>query len=180
MIEYLRVGKILKAQGIKGEVKVFSTSSDVNRFKSLKKIYLNKNEDIDFKLDDNNSKIFNVENTKMLNDGVILKLDGINTPEDAEKYRGYSIYIDRSDSLKLNQNEYFIPDLIGMEVLDKDGGKLLKGKVKDIQELKTSFNLIIEYNNKDIYIPFAIDYIDKIDMDRKQIFVNLMEGILDL
>lgn len=176
MTKFLRVGKILKSQGIKGEAKVMPTTSDIKRFSNLKSIYLINNDNVDFDLDDKNSKILDLENVKYLNDAVVLKFKNIDRIEDIEKYKGYSLYISKDDAIGLDDNEYFISDLIGLKVILQDK----EGIVSDIEELKNQTNLIIDIEGKSHQIPFNKDYIKNIDIDKKVIILNMIEGMLDI
>lgn len=176
MIKFLRVGKIIKAQGIKGEAKVFPTTSDVKRYDKLKKVYLVKDDDNTKDL--SNQKMYDISYVKYLKDAVIVKFDGIDKIEDITHFIGYSLYIDRDDAITLDKNEYFLPDLINMDVKSVDDK--LCGKLVDVIESKKSSCMVVKTDKKEYLIPMAVDYIDKIDFSKNLITIKLIEGILDI
>ena len=179
MIKFLRVGKIVKPQGIKGEVKVLATTSDLDKFKNLKSIILQideeaKDEDIEKAKD-----IKSITGVKYLKDFVILKLENIDKVEDAEKLRNLSIYIKREDSGDLKTNEYFVADLKELTVVDYDNDKEI-GIVADILETKNQNILVVKKDKnakKEILIPLVDEFIKKIDLDNKRIIVSLLSGM---
>ena len=110
MEEVLQVGVITTVHGVRGEVKVFPTTDDVNRFKKLKEVIL----------DTGREKItLEIEGVKFFKQMVILKFKGIDTLDDVAKYRQAGLYVTRSNAVKLDRDEYFIADLIGVEVYDE-------------------------------------------------------------
>lgn len=176
MIKYFRVGKIIKPHGILGEAKVFPTSSEKNRYDRLFEVYFVNDENNENDL--SNEKTYKVQNVKYLNDAVILKIQGIDSIEDIEKYIGYSIYIKRDEAIALCTNEYFIADLIGMNVKSVDGS--FKGNVIDVIQSTMTACLVVSTSKKEVLIPIAVDYIDKIDVNNNVIDIKLIEGILDI
>lgn len=178
MIKFLRIGKIVKPQGIKGEVKVLVTTSDINRFKSLKNVYLHIDEEASDEIISNNIDIKEVIEVKFLKDFVILKLKNVDSVEDAEKLRNMSLYVNREDSYKLKQNEYFLADLNGLVVKNIDNNEII-GKVTDILETKTQSILVIKNESKEVLIPLVDEFIKNIDLENKLIQVKLLEGMIE-
>ena len=178
MIKFLRIGKIVKPQGIKGEVKVLVTTSDINRFKSLKNVYLHIDEEASDEIILNNIDIKEVIEVKFLKDFVILKLKNVDSVEGAEKLRNMSLYVNREDSYKLKQNEYFLADLNGLDVKNIDNNEII-GKVTDILETKTQSILVIKNESKEVLIPLVDEFIKNIDLENKLIQVKLLEGMIE-
>ena len=178
MIKFLRIGKIVKPQGIKGEVKVLVTTSDINRFKSLKNVYLHIDEEASDEIILNNIDIKEVIEVKFLKDFVILKLKNVDSVEGAEKLRNMSLYVNREDSYKLKQNEYFLADLNGLDVKNIDNNEII-GKVTDILETKTQSILVIKNESKEVLIPLVDEFIKNIDLDNKLIQAKLLEGMIE-
>ncbi len=168
MDNYLRVGVITTTHGVRGEVKVFPTTDDPNRFKDLKKLYLDTGKEL-LPLEPEGVKFF-----KQL---VILKFKGIDNINDIEKYRGRDLLIDRADAVKLEEGEYFIFDLIDSEVVTEDGKKLgvlaeiLTTAANDVYVVKTP-------EAKEVLIPSIKECILDIDVDNKKITVHLLDGLL--
>ena len=105
--DYLQVGVITSTHGIKGEVKVFPTTDDPNRFRALK----------DVVLDTGKEQIpLEIEGVKFFKQYVILKFKGIDNINDIEKYRKMPLLVSRENAVELEEDEYYIGDLIGMDV----------------------------------------------------------------
>ena len=164
MDKYIEIGKIVNTYGIKGQLKIVPYTDNIKRFEKLKKIYINEKE-------------YLIENVKYIKNIVILKLQGINTIEQAEEYRNLYMYIDRKDAIKLPKDTYFIRDLIGIEVYTNDGEKL--GIIDDI--FKTGSNDVYVVRNslgKQILLPAISSVIEKIDLENKKVTVNLLKGLI--
>lgn len=168
MENYLRVGVITTTHGIHGEVKVFPTTDDMNRFKDLKEVILDTGKDY---------IPLEIENVKFFKNMVILKFKGINDINDIEKYRNKDLLVTRENAVKLEENEYFIYDLIDSEVFLEDGNKLgilteiLTTGANDVYVVKTA-------EGKEILIPSIKDCILNVDIENKKITVHLLDGLL--
>jgi len=104
--QFLNVGQIVNTHGVKGEVKVFPLTDDPMRFKKLKKVIID-NKDVQ------------ILSYKFQKDRVILKLEGVDTMDDAIRLKGKYLKVSREDAVKLPKDTYFIADLIGCSVFDK-------------------------------------------------------------
>ena len=98
MENILQVGIISSTHGIRGEVKVFPTTDDVNRFKKLKEVLLDTGKE---------TLPLTIEGVKFFKQFVILKFKGIDNINDIERYRGKSLYVTRENAVKLKKDEYF-------------------------------------------------------------------------
>ena len=168
MDNYLRVGVITTTHGIKGEVKVFPTTDDIERFKELKQVFLDTGKEY---------IPLEIEGVKFFKQMTILKFKGIDDINDIEKYRGKDLLITRENAVKLKEDEYFIYDLIDSTVITEDGEEL--GVLTEI--LKTAANdvyVVRRENGKDILLPAIKDCILNIDPESKKIIVHLMKGLL--
>ena len=165
--EYLRIGVILKPHGVHGEVKVYPTTDEPERFLQVKDVIIDKGglrED------------HKIENTKYFKQMVILKLSGLSSMNDAEKYRDANILIHRDQS-PLEEGHYFIVDLIGLEVYEEDR---LIGEVTDF--LQTGANnvyVVTKTNGKELLLPDIPDCILKVDTDEGKLFVHVLPGLED-
>ncbi|HKM34875.1 MAG TPA: ribosome maturation factor RimM [Lachnospiraceae bacterium] len=171
MEDMLKVGIIASMHGVKGEVKVYPTTDDVNRFKKLKQVLL----------DTGKEKIsLEIEGVKFFKQMVILKFKGIDSLDDAAKFKQKDLYILRKDAVKLKTDEYFIADLIGMDVFDEDGSKL--GELTDVMITGANDVYIVQMQDyeKELLIPAIKECILNIDVEQKKMVVHLMEGLLDL
>ena len=162
------VGQVLKPQGIKGEIKVKSISSNPERFKTLKKIYIQKE----------NLLTYSIEKVRISNKFVFLKLLGINNREDTETLRGCDILIDKSELIDLLPGDYFIHDLIGCQVVTEDGLKL--GKLIDVSQYSSNDVYVVKNEvGEEILLPATKEVIKQVDVEQKRIIVHLLEGLID-
>ena len=170
MEEFLQVGVITATPGIHGEVKVFPTTDDPKRFKKLKKVLLDTGRE---KLE------LEVEGVKFFKNMVILKFKEYNDINQIEKYRKCPLLVTREHAVKLKKNEYFIADLIGLQVVT-DEGELL-GELTDV--LETGANdvyQVTDKNGKELLLPAIKDCILSVDLEKGEMEVHVLEGLLDL
>lgn len=169
MNDFFQIGVITSTHGIKGEVKVFPTTSSIDRFKSLKKVILDTGrERIDLE----------IEGVKFFKKFAILKFRGINSINDIEKYKGKSLLVPREDAIKLGKDEYFIADLINITVIDEEENMI--GHLKDVLETGANDVYVIEtQEKKEILLPAIKDCIIDVDIEKKKMKIHIMEGLLD-
>ncbi|MFA9378505.1 MAG: ribosome maturation factor RimM [Lachnotalea sp.] len=169
MDDLLQVGVIAQTHGIKGEVKVFPTTDDVNRFKILKKVLLDTGKE---KLE------LEIEGVKFFKQYAILKFKGINNINDIEKYKGKSLLVTRDNAVPLKENEYFITDMIGMKVITEDDSEF--GTLVDVLETGANDVYVVETSEKkEVLLPAIKQCILNIDMENQVMKVHIMEGLLD-
>lgn len=168
MEQYLRVGVISSTHGIRGEVKVFPTTDDVNRFNDLKKVFIDTGKEL---------IPLEVAGVKFFKQMVILKFKEIDDINDIEKYRGKDLLIDRADAVKLEENEYFIYDLIDSEVVTDDGKQL--GILTEIMTTGANDVYVVKTpEGKEILLPSIKECILDVNLDSKKITVHLMDGLV--
>lgn len=174
MRKYLRIGKIISLHGIKGEVKIFPTTDDLNRFNDLKEFYILENDDAN---DDEFEKLDTVtsEGVKYIKNTCILKIRGYNKIEESTKLIGKNIYVSRDNATPLKNNEYYIVDLIGLKTYIADE---YIGDVKDIMKSSSTDILVIDYNGKDLLVPMVTDFVEKVDVDKSVIILKTIEGLI--
>lgn len=167
MQEYLEIGQIVNTHGLKGYVKVVPFTDDINRFETLKKIYIVfKNELIECKIED----------VKYVKNMVSLKFEGIDNINDVEQYKGCYLKIDRKDAKKLDKNTYFIADLIGLNVYDENENKL--GVLIDIFPTGSNDVYVVKTENgKQILLPAISKVIKNIDVENGKIIVDISQGV---
>ena len=170
MEDLLQVGIITSTHGVRGEVKVYPTTDDPRRFRRLKGVVL----------DTGREKInLEIEGVKFFKQFVILKFKGLDNINDIEKYRQKSLYVTRKNAVRLQRDEYFIADLIGLKVQDEDGTEL--GTVKDV--IETGANDVYEVEMADgrsLLLPAIKQCILNVDVENGMMQVHVLEGLLDL
>ena len=168
MEEYFEIGQIVNTNGLKGALKIKPFTDDITNFEKFKKVFIDIN---------GNLKEFNIEKVWYNKQMVMLKLNNIDSIEEAEKYRGLFIKVLRSDEEKLPENVYFIQDLIGCTVYTDEGLEL--GIIHDV--FPTGSNDVYVVRNKDekdILLPAIQDVVKIVDIPNKKITVHLLDGLV--
>lgn len=166
MDELLQVGIISSTHGIRGEVKVFPTTDDANRFRKLKEVILDTGRE---------RLTLQIEGVKFFKKFAILKFKGYDNINDIEKYKGASLLVAREDAVKLEQDEYYIADLLNMEVVTDEGEK---GILMDVIETGANEVYVVEFETLgEILIPAIRDCILNVDVEAGSMQVHLLEGL---
>lgn len=168
MDEYLEIGQIVNTNGLKGNLKVKPLTDDITRFEDLEVVYIQKAKEL---------VEFKIQYVKYSKNMVLLKLEGIDNIEEAEKYKNFYIKINREDAVELEDDSYFIVDIIGCEVYTEN--QELLGKVVDV--FPTGSNDVYTVKNsegKEILLPAIEDVIKDVDIKNKKIIIHLMEGLI--
>lgn len=168
MTDYFTVGKITSAHGIKGEVKVFPLTNDPERFYNLNYIWIfddKKNERIKFE----------IESVRILPNGLFLKLKGIDSRNDAERFKGFFLNVDEENTIELKENEYFIKDLLHINVYTDDGKYL--GSISDVLQTGANDVYVVKCKDSEILLPAIRDVIKEVDIKNRTMIVHLLEGL---
>ncbi len=168
MEDYLRVGVISSTHGIKGEVKVFPTTDDMERFKQLKQVFLDTKKEY---------KELEIAGVKFFKQWAILKFKGIDNINDIEKYKGCDLLVTRENAVKLQEDEFFICDILDSVVVTEEGEEL--GVLTDV--LSTGANdvyVVTTKEKKEILLPSIKECIIDVDVENKKILVHLMPGLI--
>jgi 16S rRNA processing protein RimM len=159
MKEILTVGQIINTHGIKGEVKVYPLTDDIRRFRKLKTVYIDGIER-------------EISWCKLQVDKVILKIVGIESPEEAYKYRNKYIQVNRENAADLEEDRYFVADIIGCKVVDENGKEF--GNVFDV--IFTGSNEVYWVKGQEeILIPALKSVVAKMDIENKLIVIKPVE-----
>ena len=169
--QLFRVGLVSTAHGIRGALKVFPTTQDPERFRTLKKVRFSRTgeaEDI--------CAEYTVQKVSYLNQQVLLQLEEVTDRNQAEQMRGGSLWIPRKDAVPLDEDEFYIADFVGATVWEEDGRVL--GTVTEI--LQTGSNEVLavrETSGKELLIPVIRDCIRAMNAEEGIITVHLLEGL---
>ena len=166
--EMLRIGVVTKPHGLKGEVKVYPTTSDPERFKDCDEVYLvTKNELLTLR----------VTGVKYFKKQVILKFKEFDRIEDVEAFHHCDLMVDRDDAIELEEGEYFLYDVPGCSVFDEDD-KLI-GEVTDVLETGANPVFVIKLTDGgEALFPVIDECILSVDIDGKKVVAHVMEGLL--
>ena len=165
-MEKIKIGKIVNAVGLKGEVKVYNYSDSEEVYERTPEIYAG-------------DRLLKVQNVRMQKNMVILKLSGIDDRNAAEAAKGTELFITEADLPELPEGQFYIRDLIGMEVEEHGGSfpvvvtDVLQNTAQDIFEVKRD-------DGKTVLIPKVDAFVQKIDGKERLITVTLIEGLTDL
>lgn len=168
MEDMLQVGVITATHGVRGEVKVFPTTDDPARFKKSQILILDTGRE---------RLTLKVRNVKFFKQFVILKFEGIDNINDIEKYKRCPLLVRREDAVPLEDDEYFIADMIGILVETEDGDTF--GTLKDV--IKTGANdvyVIASETHGEVLIPAIKECILEVDIEAGRMKIHLMEGLL--
>lgn len=170
MEQFLRVGVITSPHGIQGEVKVFPTTDDINRFKKLKEVFLDTGRE---------RVLLHVERVKFFKGMAILKFKEFSSINEVEQYRKKDLYVSRDQAVKLDPNENFIADLIGLSVVTDQGEEF--GTVKDILQTGANDVYVIDgTDGKEYLFPSIRECILDVDLEAGKVLVHILDGLLDL
>lgn len=168
MEDRLQVGIISSTHGVRGEVKVFPTTDDVRRFKRLKEVILDTGKE---------QRVLKLEGVKFFKQFAIVKFEGIDNINDIEKYRGKSLYVTRENAVRLNKDEYFIADLIGIKVFDEEGKQI--GKLQDVMETGANDVYQIQMTDgRELLLPAIKQCVLEVNVEENFMKVHILEGLL--
>ena len=168
MQEYFELGQIVNTFGVKGEVKVKPFTDNVEQFETLKSILVVKNKET------TEMKILNAKFHKGM---VLLKLEGVEDMNEAEKLKGCLIKIHRKDARQLEEGEYFIADIIGSDVYTDTGDYL--GKVDDIYNSGAQDIYVVKDElGKQVLLPSIKEVILNVDIENQKVTVHLLKGLI--
>ena len=156
MEQFLQVGVISSTHGLRGEVKVFPTTVDTGK------------EKLDLE----------IQSVRFFKQFVIVKFKGIDDINDIEKYKGKSLFVARENAVELEEDEYYIGDLIGMDVYTDESEERF-GVLKDVMETGANEVYIVQSERYgEVLLPAIHECILEVDPEEKKMTVHLMEGLI--
>ena len=168
MEPYLRVGVISSTHGLKGEVKVFPTTDDLQRFRKLKKVLLDTGKEY---------LPLTIAGVRFFKNQVILQFKEFQDINEVERYRGRDLLIERDQAVPLAENENFIVDLIDLEVFDDTDKRL--GVLTDVLQTGANDVYVVETDEgKEILLPAIPSCILEVDLETGRMSVHVPEGLL--
>ena len=167
----LKVGKIVNTHSLKGEVKVISsTDFEEERFKKGSKLLITRGNQL--------IREVVVQSYRNHKNFLLVKFEGIDSVEEAEKLKNLQIKIDSDEVGELEENEFYFHQIIGCEVFDENDKNL--GEIIDILTPGANDIWVIKgENGKEILIPYIEDVVKQIDITNKKVNIEVMEGLID-
>ncbi len=166
--EYVSIGIITKASGLKGEVVVIPITDEPQQFNKLKKISIKDQND--------ERKSFIIDSVRISSHRIIIKFGNINDRDSAQALKGLYIEKHSSECEALPPEEYYIFDLIGLKVKTTDD--ILLGKIIDVLTLPANDVYIIQNESSEYLIPAIKDVVKKVDLEQEYILIEPLDGLL--
>ena len=163
------LGQILKPHGIKGELKILFYNEESNSLKNNQIVFLESKEGVcsEYKIE---RILYSFRKNR-------IKFFDINTIDEANQLRGYTLNVLRSDLPKLSKNEYYLDDLIGYTIMDSNSK--VYGKVNSILSLPANDVLSIMHGEKEYLIPLIQDVVIDVDQEKEIITIDPLEGLFN-
>lgn len=162
----ISVGKVVNTRGLRGEVKIYPYIDELESFNEFSYLIVN-----DVKYD--------IKGIKFFKNMVFITFDGIDSIEKAQNLKNFDAFILEEDLPKLNEEEFYIKDILGMDVVTDSGEHL--GNIKDV--FRTGANDVYEVkreNKKSMYLPAIKDVILSIDTENNKMTVHIIDGLDEL
>lgn len=170
--ERIAVGIIRKAHGVRGEASIEPWTDSADRFEELKSITL-------VSPDDKLTRELRVESVRAHGERALMKFAGIDSPEEIQTLHNWTVEIPADQARALDEDEYFLHDLIGLTLIDAEGRE--RGVVTDTLEGGGGILLNVRRaDGKEFELPFAADLCTEIDVPGRRMVVALPEGLDDL
>lgn len=167
--QFLEAGRITKLQGLKGELRMQYYCDGPERLDGLKTLYLDKGK----------TPVGLTASRYLKSDVTVVKLEGIDTPEDAQKLIGRTLYLNRND-LALSEDEWFIADLIGLSVVDADNGRVY-GKIDEIyQNGSTDVYSLRTPEGKQYLFPAIPEVLLETDLDGGKVVIRPLPNLFEI
>ncbi len=164
-MEKIKIGQIVNAVGLKGEVKVYNYSDSQERYYDLQTVYLD-------------DKLYEIEKVRFQQHLVILKFKGVDDRNAAESLKGKYLNITEADLKELPEGTYYIRDLIGVLVVLESGEVL--GTLTNVLQNFAQDLYEIDVNGKKVLLPAVNEFVLDVDLESRRVTVRLPEGLLDL
>ena len=169
MEEFLQVGAIANTHGIAGEVKIYSMTDDVMRFKKLKEVYLDTGKE---------KRLLHVVSCKFVKNQPVLKFREFANINEIEPYERCGLFVTRDQAVPLGKDEYYIADLIGLDVFTEDGEHL--GKLIDVLQTGANDVYVVKLEDgREVLLPVIRECIKEVNLEQGEVRVHLMRGLLD-
>ena len=167
MEDFFRIGVLISPHGVKGEISVYPTSDDLERYRELSVCFL--------KLKDGMKEV-HVTSCKYKKNQPVLKFEEFNSIEEIEPLRQTELYVDREHAISLEEGEYYMADILGFDVEDENG-KI--GVLKDYIENGADQTIFIVecLDGSTKYILDIPEFVQKVDLDSKKIHVVMIKGM---
>lgn len=169
MEDLFQIGIITGTHGLKGEVKVYPTTDDKERFLELSDALISTGKEL---------LEVKVEYCKFFKKFVFVKFEGYDDINDVEQYKRCPLMVTRENAVPLSEDEYYVADLIGLTIVDESG--ITIGELENV--IATGANDVYEVKTPDgghVLLPAIKECILDVDTEEKIILVHMLKGLVD-
>lgn len=163
---YIAIGRILKPHGVNGEVRIRPLTDLPERFEWLETVFIGESSPLEV----------TVASVRFHQDIVLLKFEGYNNRNDVEPLRGSVIQVREADAIPLQEGEYFLFQLEGLEVVTDEGERL--GQIVRVIETGANNVFVVKSGNSELLLPDTDEVILDIDFEKGRVLVHLLPGLL--
>ena len=169
MEQFFQVGVISSTHGVHGEVKVYPTTDDPRRFLKLKEVLLDTQKGY---------MSLEVEKVRFFKQMVIIKFRGYDTIESIQMYRNCGLYVPREQAVPLQEDEYYVADLLGMDVYLEDGEHF--GKIRDVmQSAANDVYVIASLSHGEVLLPAIAACVKAVSVEENRMTIHLLDGLVE-
>ena len=166
-LRYLAIGQVVRAHGLRGEVSVVVLTEFPERFDTTKQVYLG---------DQSEAVPYDLESQRWHKSHILLKLAGVNDRTEAEKLKGLLVQVPVEEAVPLSAGAYYQHQVLGLEAVTTTGQSL--GVVVNIIETGANDVYVVKGQGREILLPAIADVVKAIDLERRQIVIELMDGLI--
>ena len=168
--DLLRIGVVTTTHGIAGEVKVFPTTDDVNRYKKTDEVVL---------VTKNGNLLLHIERARFFKNLVIVKFKEFNNINEVEGFRKRDLMVTRENALPLEEGQYYLCDVIGATVYNEEDDSVI-GEVKDVIETGANNVFAIALpDGREVLFPVIDDCIKEVNTEEGRVVAHVMKGLMD-
>ena len=166
---YLQLGSAVKAWGLKGEVKVEPYADSMTFAAGLPSVYVTGA--------GGDLARYEVERVRRAGSAWVMKLRGVETPEQARRLVGHGLFIPRSSAPELPEGRYYHADLLGLRVRSEEGREL--GRIVEILETRANDVYVVHGPQGEWLLPATLEVVRRIDLKREVMLVRPLEGMIE-
>lgn len=163
---HLVVGRVLAPWGVHGQIRAEILTAFPERFARLQEIDVG-----------DEHRPYRVQSARLHKGNVVLKLEGIDNPEQAAELRGEYLYVPLAQAMPLGEDQYYHFQILGLEVYTTAGRRL--GPITEILETGSNDVYVVQSDGREILIPALGDVVQQIDLEHQRMVVALPPGLVE-
>ncbi len=163
---HLIVGRVLAPWGQRGEIRAEILTDFPERFSQLREIAVGEER-----------RPYRVQGARLHKGQVVLKLEGIDDPEQAAELRNEYLYVPLAEAMPLGEHQYYHYQILGLEVYTTAGEHL--GPVTEILETGSNDVYVVRGREREILIPALASVVQEVDLEHRRLLVTLPPGLLE-